>query len=75
LSELQARVQKDGVGAYEIGFIHAALGNIDEAFKWLDVAYRYRDAGLTCMKWDPTLDVLRSDPRFRELERRVGLPQ
>jgi TolB-like protein/Flp pilus assembly protein TadD len=75
LRDLQARAQKDGVGAYEIGFIYAALGNKDEAFKWLDVAYRHHDAGLKFLKTDPTLDFLRSDPRFQELERRVGFPQ
>ncbi len=72
--ELQARAQKDGVGAYEIAFIHAALRNKDEAFKWLDVAYQCHDAGLKSLKIDPTLDSLRSDPRFQELERRVGFP-
>jgi len=75
LGELQARGWTDGVGAYEIAFIHAALGNIDEAFKWFDVAYQNHDTGLVCLKWDPAVDVLRSDPRFQELERRVGLPQ
>jgi TolB-like protein/Flp pilus assembly protein TadD len=75
LGQLQVRVRKDGVGAYEIAFIHAALGNIDEAFQWLDVAYRNRDAGLKFLKVDPAVDVLRSDPRLQELERRVGLAQ
>jgi tetratricopeptide (TPR) repeat protein len=73
--ELQARAQKDGVGAYEIAFIHAALRNKDEAFKWLDVAYRYHDAGLKHLKTDGTLNLLRSDPRFQDLVRRVGFPQ
>ena len=35
--ELQAGVGKNGVGAYEIAFIHAALGNKNEAFRWLDL--------------------------------------
>jgi TolB-like protein/Tfp pilus assembly protein PilF len=73
LGELQGRVGTDGVGAYEIAFIHAALGNIDEAFQWLDVAYKNHDSGLICLKFDSAVDVLRSDPRFQELERRVGL--
>jgi eukaryotic-like serine/threonine-protein kinase len=73
--ELQVRAQKDGIGAYEIAFIHAALRDKDEAFKWLDVAYRNHDSGLKFLKIDSHLDLLRSDPRFQELERRVGFPQ
>jgi TolB-like protein/Flp pilus assembly protein TadD len=75
LAELQARVRKDGVGAYEIAFIYAALGDTDMAFRWLDVAYENRDPGLKVLKVDHVLDVLRSDPRLQELERRVGLPR
>ena len=75
LGELQARVRKDGVGAYEIAFIYAALGNTDKAFRWLDVAYENRDPGLKFLKVDSLFDVLRSDPRLQELERRVGLPR
>jgi serine/threonine-protein kinase len=73
LRELQERSRRDGVGAYEVAFIYAALGSKDEAFQWLDTAYRLRDSGLKFLKVDSTLDVLRSDPRFQELLRRVGL--
>jgi serine/threonine-protein kinase len=75
LGELQLGLRKNGIGAYEIGFIHAALGDKDAAFKWLDLAYQQRDSGMKFLKVDPALDVLRSDPRFGELERRVGLPR
>jgi hypothetical protein len=73
LRELRTREQQDGVGAYELGFLNGALGNKDEAFGWLDKAYQQRDPGLTFLKVDPAVDSLRSDPRFQELERRVGL--
>jgi serine/threonine-protein kinase len=75
LGELQAGVRKNGLGAYEIAFIHAALGNKNEAFRSLDLAYQQRDSGIKFLKVDPALDVLRSDARFQELERRVGPPQ
>jgi tetratricopeptide (TPR) repeat protein len=74
LDELQERSRKDGVGAYEVAFIYAALGKKNEAFQWLNTAYRLRDSGMKFLKVDPTLDVLRSDPRFEKLLRRVGLP-
>jgi serine/threonine-protein kinase len=75
LGELKGRVEKDGVGAYEVAFINAALGDKDEAFRWLDLAYKNHDSGIKFLKTDSNLDVLRSDPRFDELVRRVGLPK
>ena len=54
---------------------YAALGEKDKAFEWLDRMYEDRKGMLIWLKVDPGLDPLRSDPRFRELARRVGLPQ
>ena len=74
LRQLQAEERAEGVGSYEIAFVYAALGSSDEAFNWLDKAYRQRDPGLTYLKIDHTLDSLRDDPRFAALVLRVGLP-
>lgn len=73
ISQLQEFVIKDGVGRYEIALVYAGLGNKTEAFKWLDESYKAHDAGLLYLKVDPLLDPLRSDPRFDDLVRRVGL--
>jgi len=74
ISKLQAHVEKDGLGRYEIALIHAALGEKDEAFSWLEKSYAARDKGLTYLRIDPCLDPLRSDHRFQDLVRRVGFP-
>ena len=74
ISELQKHVQSTGVGIYEIALVYAALGEKDEAFAWLEKSFAARDKGLTCLKIDPCLDPLRSDSRFQDLVRRVGLP-
>jgi TolB-like protein/Flp pilus assembly protein TadD len=73
ISLLEDHVRKDGVGRYEIALVYAGLGRKKEAFKWLEESYAARDVGLLYLKVDPPLDPLRSDPRFDDLVRRVGL--
>jgi TolB-like protein len=60
---------------FSVGATYAQLGEIDEAFAWLDRAYRVHDPGLTGVKTHPWLDPLRSDPRFDDLLRRIGFPE
>ncbi|MGI9068876.1 MAG: winged helix-turn-helix domain-containing protein [Pyrinomonadaceae bacterium] len=63
------------VSAHSIAEVHAALGQSDQAFEWLNKACDQRDMQMVSMKTNPTLDPLRTDPRFAVLVRRVGLPQ
>lgn len=74
LAEL-LKISKRYVSPAAITAIHAALGDKDEAFAWLEEADRVRDGILARLKVDARFDSLRSDPRFADLMRRVGLPQ
>ena len=56
-----------------IATIYAELGEIDNAFAWLDSAYGVRSQGLMKMKIDPRFDVLRTDARYGVLLEKVGL--
>jgi eukaryotic-like serine/threonine-protein kinase len=74
--EIRQAQRKSGYSsAYKIAQLHADLGNKDQAFKWLDTAYQERDFNLIGLNTDFLLDPIRSDPRFAELMRKVGLPE
>jgi TolB-like protein len=50
-------------------------GEKDSAFEWLEKAFEDRDDLMINLNVDPVFDGIRTDPRFRDLVRRVGLPQ
>jgi tetratricopeptide (TPR) repeat protein len=52
---------------------YVRLGKKDKAFEWLGKMFEARDGMLIWLKADPNYDRLRSDPRFTDLVRRVGL--
>ena len=56
-----------------IALIYAALGDIDCAFEWLEKSYARHEESLCSIKIDPKLDILRSDPRFNEMLKKVRL--
>jgi len=59
----------------QAAIIYAQLGERDKAFESLDKAYKQRISPLVWLKVSPEFDNLRTDPRFADLMRRVGLPQ
>jgi len=71
----QAQRKTSYSSTYGIAQLYADLGDKDQAFRWLDTAYQERDLYLLGLKTDFLLDPLRSDSRFAELVRKVGLPQ
>lgn len=57
----------------ECACAYAALGDKEKAFSLLEKAYRSHSMGLVWARVDPRFDLLRSDPRFADLLRRLGL--
>jgi hypothetical protein len=52
---------------------YAGLADTEQAFAWLEKAYQERRDLMALLNLDPFVDPLRSDPRFADLVRRVGL--
>src|SRR2546421_10951951 len=73
LAELQEQSKQRYISPAVIALIYAALGDKDQAFAWLEKSVEEHDLTMARLKVDQRFDSLRSDPRFAELVRRVGL--
>jgi serine/threonine-protein kinase len=73
LQELTEARSKRVVSAWGIAVVHASLGDVDEAFRWLDAAVEEHATGLMFLRVHPRLDRIREDPRYKALVRRVRL--
>ena len=75
VDELKRRQQKGYVPAAAFVQAYLAIGDNEQAFAWLERAYQEKSEILAYLKVESFFDPLRSDPRFADLVRRVGLPQ
>ena len=71
-----AALTRDGkyASSYAVAVVYAGLGETERAFASLNSALQERSHWLVWLKRDPRWNGIRSDPRFRELVRKVGLP-
>ena len=58
-----------------IGFIYAKAGDKDQAFAWLEKGLKEKSDATQYLKTNHLADSLRSDPRYREMLKQMGLPQ
>jgi TolB-like protein/Flp pilus assembly protein TadD len=73
LDQLNSLAKQQYVSPYLSATIYVGLGEKDKTFQFLDAAYEERSSSLIRLKVDPIFDDLRSDSRFADLVRRVGL--
>ena len=71
LNDLKKRSNPSYSNAAEIAVIYASLGDTDQAMNWLEKGYEERFNPGVLLR--PGFDPLRSDPRFQDLVRRIGL--
>jgi TolB-like protein/Tfp pilus assembly protein PilF len=72
--DLEAISRKRYVSPYGLAQIYAASNKREDTFKWLQAAYDDHAAWMGYLAVDPIFDRYRSDERFKDLLRRVGLP-
>src|SRR6267143_1328701 len=74
LDQLGAAAKQKYVPALSFAMVYLGLGEKEQAFLWLEKAYDERTNSLAYLKVQAIWDPLRSDPRFADLVRRIGLP-
>ena len=74
LDRLEGLLEQTYVSRFLIARIYIGLGEYDQAFAWLEEAYNLHESGLILLGVSPIYDPLRTDPRFQDLQRRIGLP-
>ena len=75
LGELKEISKRRHVSPYNMAVVYAGLDDKDQAFEWLDRAYEAHSIGMPLLKIETVLDNLRSDPRFKDLLKRMNLPE
>ena len=74
LDDLKKLTKQKYVAPYFFAGIHIGLGEDDRAIEYLEKTYEEHSHWLIYLHLDPSMDGLRSNPRFQDLLRRVGLP-
>ena len=74
LDEMERLSTQRFVTSYGFALVHAGLGEIDRAFRWLDKAFDERSHWLVWLRLDPRWKRLRHDPRFGSLVEKMRYP-
>lgn len=73
LEQLKAVSKQKAVSPFFFALVYTGLGEKESALQWLEKAYEQRSGSIRYLKVEPRLDSIRSDPKFADLMRRVGL--
>ena len=75
LKEVEEKYNKREATGLYVAYVYVALGDKDQAFAWLEKDFQARSGRLPQIAHFPMWENLRDDPRFKDLLRRMGLPQ
>jgi eukaryotic-like serine/threonine-protein kinase len=71
IAQLERVSKRQYVSSYFIAIIHMGLGDLDQAFEWLDKAYQERSGFMAFINVEPMLNALRGDPRLNALIEKI----
>lgn len=74
IEELHKLSEQKYVDSYVLAWVHANLRDTQRALTYLEHAHAKQSSYIAAIKVDPVFDFLRSDPRFQDLQRRIGVP-
>lgn len=75
IKELEKRYTEKLADGRDLVIVYAGLDDKDKAFAWLEKAFADRSVFLVFLKLEPLMETLHSDPRWKDLERRVGISE
>jgi Flp pilus assembly protein TadD len=73
--ELKERFARKQANGYDLARVFVGLGDKDQAFEWLEKDFQSHTATMPGFLYIAPLDVLRDDPRFKDLTRRIGVAE
>ncbi len=75
VENLERRYAKGQANGYDLARVYVGLNDKDRAFGWLEKDFQTHNATMPGFLYVPPLDSLHDDPRFKDLARRIGLPE
>lgn len=72
LEEMYARKESNG---FYVAGVYAGLGDKDKAFEWLEKDIQTKSGNISNVRWAIPFESLRDDPRYKDLLKRMGLPE
>lgn len=73
IKQIEKRYADKAADGRDLAVVYAGFDDKDKAFAWLEKAFADRSVILAFLKLEPLLEPLQSDPRWKDLERRVGI--
>jgi hypothetical protein len=75
IQELKDRNTRNESPGMYIAAVHLGLGETDQAFEWLEKDFRNRTGALASIRYSEAFESIHSDPRYKYLLKRMGLPE
>jgi TolB-like protein/Tfp pilus assembly protein PilF len=75
IKELESTHSRNEATGMNLAAIYAGLGDKDKAFEWLEKDFQARNGGLIRLRYEIPYESLRDDPRYKDLLKRMGLPE